>query len=137
MGKKYVDLIELGFKVTGVKSLKVDDNVLLVPFGGEDIENILIYLNFAGEDGELLSLDCPSIIEFPEDKVVDALMAVNNINEKVRFIKLHLTEKYEVFGNIDITLVNEDVAYSQCMDMIRVMVTIIDKIYPELKAYAE
>ena len=84
---KYFDECRAFFDAKGIKYEVKDERCLAVSYSADNISSIRTLVIF-DEDGEnMVSLRAYNLIKVPEDKFAKMLVAVNNANNKYKWVK--------------------------------------------------
>ena len=125
----YKSLVKHYFDQKGLKYTDSGDSFLSIDFGGKDLSQITIFIDFdaAGEGkAEFISF---SIGTFDKDKYAQALVACNTCNSTYRWVKFYINDKNDICVRSD-AILDENTCGAECIEIVMRMVGIIDDTYP-------
>ena len=122
------------FDANGIRYEEVgggDREALSVAYSGKVMESVRVVLIF-DKDGGSVALRCFNIAKVPEDKLMAAYVALNELNGKFRWVKLHVDEDREITAEDD-AVISPESAGAECLELIVRMIDIVDNnVYGEM-----
>ena len=114
----------------GVKYSNLSKSVVRVPYTGENLKTIPIFVAF-NDDGEpLVQIKCWEIANFKGKEEI-AYKTCNQLNKQYRWLKFYLDNDADIIASVD-TYVDEMTCGYFCLSLVRRAVAIIDEAYPTL-----
>lgn len=113
--------------------LNEEDNLLHIGVMSNTGVKTDIFVDFdetkGGEELPSCKFIAPSLAVAPEEKTVNMLVALNELNRKFRFAKFSLSEENQVSVQIDIFFRGGD-AVDECLFALQSIIRIVDESYP-------
>ncbi|MBR2461180.1 MAG: YbjN domain-containing protein [Clostridia bacterium] len=114
----------------GIKYTQQQDNVLKVSYGGDNLDDIHIFVIFDQDGDPYVQFRCWNIANFKNKK--DAAVALcNELNSHYRWVKFYIDDDADVIASID-TMIDSDNCGFVCHSMVSRLVSIIDGAYPQI-----
>ena len=133
--KEQVNRVELEFTERGLRFEHLEHNekpVLVLNFGGGDFSytHVAIHL-FFDLDGTSVQVATSPIANAPAEKAARVLLALNECNNKFRWVKFYLDSDNDVIANADVVF-DEQNAGPACIELVMRTASIIDDAYAEI-----
>lgn len=93
--------------------------------------NELNIIFFFDPDGGSVNIKVFEICKPDEEKLMNMYVAINELNNSYRWIKLYLDDDNEVTASGD-AIINEDTAGEECFEILVRYLSILDEAYPTL-----
>jgi hypothetical protein len=124
----YKDLVKNHFDTKGIKYLEPKDDVLIVPYSADNLNEMKVIIDFDSDEGKA-EFVCLDIGQFADDQFAKGLIACNTCNTKFRWTKFYIDEEGHVLVRAD-AILDEETCGEECLEMVQRMVHIIDEAYP-------
>lgn len=115
----------------GIKYKEMDERRVRVSYSGDNLTTIPIHVIFDKDGDNLVAFDCWEIAKFKEDKLAAGMVLCNSLNEKFRWVKFYIDSDRDLRCQAD-AIVDHETVGSECSELVRRMVGIIDQAYPEV-----
>lgn len=113
----------------GVKYSEAKDNVIRVPYTGDNLKTIPVFVFFDSDGEPLVCLKCWEIVRFDGEKMAKGINVCNELNRKFRWVKFYIDSDGDVNAQID-AYIDEESCGSTCKSLVSRMVNIVDEGYP-------
>lgn len=111
----------------GIEYTDRDENVVEVAYSGVNVRAIPIYVDFDDNGSQCVAFKCWEIANF-KNKLAAGLIACNELNKKWRWVKFYIDNDGDIIADND-SIVSSDTCGSECFEIVRRMVNIIDESY--------
>jgi hypothetical protein len=115
----------------GISYRQMDDHTLSITYNCDNVPSVRVVVIFDKDGDPLVALRVWSIAKVKEEKMPQALVACNDLNNKFRWVKFTVDSDLEFSAQMD---AHVD-AYScgeEVLSLVRRTVNIVDDAYPEL-----
>ena len=116
-------------KKEGIKFVDRDEKIVSISYRGDNMPSIDIIVAFDADEKPDVSLRCWTIAKFPEDKMLNGLVASNELNKQYRFVRFCVDKDNDLNCEADIDL-TENSCGELILKLVRRMVNIVDDAYP-------
>lgn len=118
-----------------IKYKDVDERCVRISYTADNTDDITINVIFDEDDEGLVAFKCWSFGKVPAKKRDKVLESCNDLNAEYRWVKFFIDGDDDVTADSD-AIVDLDTVGSECIQMVRRMVNIIDEAYPRvMKAF--
>ena len=124
----YKNLFMRFMDCNNIKYTDVKENVVRVVYTGDNLKTIPIYVFFDADGEGLVTLRCWEIANFKDRNKGHALIACNTLNKQYRWVKFYLDDDGDIVAQID-AYIDEETCGSECTNLVKRMVNIIDEGY--------
>jgi hypothetical protein len=111
-----------------IKYSDIDDFCVSVTYSGDNMKSIKVYVFFDKDGDDMVQLCCMEIAGFKGNEA-EGIIVCNNTNAKYRWVKFYIDDDGDLMCEIDAYL-DEHSSGSECMRLVRRVVSIVDEVYP-------
>lgn len=114
----------------GVKYTVTKDNVIKVVYGGENKEDLIVFVIFDEDGDNYVQFKCWDIEKF-KGKRDSALTVCNSLNAEYRWVKFYIDDDDDIIASID-AVIDYTSCGKECLNLVHRVVSIVDEAYPQI-----
>ena len=125
---KYKDDFISTLETEGLKYRELDDRVVEIRFGGDNLSTIRILVFFSKDGAGYAQLAGMEICSFKDNELAAGLITCNEMNQKYRWVKFYLDKDQDLTVSAD-AILDINSAGKECLELVLRLVHIIDESY--------